>query len=54
MEVQMKILVEGEYNDKKFAPVIEKLEQDGWKLIRQYEGKMPNFKGHGAFLKKEV
>lgn len=54
MKAQMKILVEGEYNDDKFNPVIEKLKQDGWKLKRQYGGKLPNYKGHGAELEKTL
>ncbi len=54
MKVQMQILVEGEHNDDKFNPVVEKLEKDGWVLKRQFGGKMPNYKGHGAILEKEV
>ena len=53
MKIEMKILTQ-QYNDDDFNKQVELLEKEGWELIRQYGGKMPNFKGHGASFIKTV
>ncbi len=52
MKLKLKVLAT-EYNDEKFRQAIDELESIGWKVDREYGGKMPNYRGHGAELSKQ-
>ncbi len=53
MKIEMKILTQ-HYNYDEFNKQLELLKKQGWEVEREYGGKMPNFTGHGASLKKIV
>jgi len=54
MKARMKILVEGIHDDERFNTAIENLKEEGWKLVNRYGGTLPDFKGHGAELTKNL
>ena len=53
-KLQIKLLIENDYIPDKFEGIIKEFESDGWKLISEHGGKMPNYKGHGAHLSKDI
>lgn len=53
-KVQIKILIENNYIPDKFEGLLKSFKKDGWKLISEHGGEMPNYKGHGAHLTKDI
>ena len=50
--MEIKIIAKSQ-EEYKMEKLIKSLENEGFKLKRQYGGKMPNFEGFGAHLVKD-
>ena len=50
-KIEIKIVSEGK-DDSEIKRVTKLLEKEGYSLVREYGGTLPNFSGFGAHLKK--